>query len=151
MRPAFGSEEEATMEEPSTPAKKTAAKKSAAKSTAKKAAKTAKPDLPEGSTLMQEEVTPPAKRTRCTREEMEAAGAKSHTRTHKSIVQMRREAERLIAKADAAESKEILGTARNHIKELEKEAKELAKATAANTKALEKAKGLLKRLEGPGE
>jgi hypothetical protein len=123
----------------------------------KKAAEPAKPDLPEGSTLTQEEVTPPAKRTRRTREEMEAAGAKSRTRTpaasgeSKSIVQMRREAERLVAKADALEAKEILGTARNHIKELEKEAKELAKATAANTKALEKAKSLLQRLEGPGE
>jgi hypothetical protein len=79
------------------------------------------------------------------------AAKKSTGEKPKSVVQMRREAERLIAAADKAEAREILCTARNHIKELEKEAKELAKATAANTKALEKAKSLLQRLEGPGE
>jgi hypothetical protein len=78
------------------------------------------------------------------------AAKKSTGEKPKSVVQMRREAERLIAAADKAEAREILGTAHAHIKELEREAKELAKLTVANEKAQEKAKKLLARLEGPG-
>lgn len=89
---------------------------------------------------------------------MEADGAKTRSVSiagslssgSKTVVAMRKEAERLIARADAAEAREILSNARAHLKELERETIALGKAMAVNSKACDKARNILMRLEGPG-
>lgn len=153
MKPAFGVTD--MVAETIIPARKRAAKKTSAKKSTKKVEDTeeqiqAVSDAHDGDK---------PKRTRRTEAEMLAAGEVPRSKrlptpstgVSKSVIQMRREAERLVAKADAAEAKEILTEARNHVKDLEREAKDLTKQLAANEKSLEKAKSLLHRLEGPGE
>jgi hypothetical protein len=68
-----------------------------------------------------------------------------------SAKQLRLYADRAVAAADRAEAREIINTARAHFKDLDRERVELERATKKNEKALEKARDVLTKLEGPGE